>query len=708
MVNHSPTFEVFYDGAWHRADVLRKGNFSYMRGGKTYGQELDPAESNLTLDRGDIWAPKSVLSPLYGKIGQNTPGRLSIDADVRLTGEVAAWRPQRPNGGSPVTPIELGGVLRRIGRGTDPFRSPLTRAILGIQPTAFWPMDETDSATQFNDFSGGNPLLFTTGVLPGEYEDIYGMPRAAEMGTGSATAVVDASLVPAHADATWTAGFALKVTDIPSNDPRQFSPLISFNTGGNYYRWDVTLLISAFDDLTLVLKSDQGFDSTSSNHPLNGDLFDGSWHYIEYRIGFVASSNQLTVTTAIDGAQVDSGSFVPSTSVVTCGVTTVDINPWHVNFDVPFGIGAVYVKNGTPAATWAGEAINGYAGELAADRFERLLAEEGIASTVIGTAAECVAMGPQGTDPLLAQLEEIATTDDASIFETRDSLGLTMRTGASKLNQDVALTLYYNGDIVPNLVPVYGDEAIRNDVTATNPDQTQGRWVQETGPHNVQLPEDDPQGVGRYKTQLPVNTATTGGLVDAAGWRVNVGTFEGTWYAQVTVDLDAAPGLITAVNAVDIGDLVQITQLPVEDSIGDFFGLVLGIEERCEYSKRRLVTFYLMAADPYRVGVLAQTTGDTDPTVGYAETDSSVVAAGVAAGASSFTATCSPLWTTATDDFPQDVVVGGQRVAIGSVSGSSNPQTFTVYAAATPDRKIQYPIATGASITVYQPLILTL
>lgn len=616
MAEHNATFELFYDGDWHPAPVLTRDRITVMRGVKTPGNDTDPASGGLTIDNtSGLYAPKSVLSALYGKVGQNTLGRVTLDSDVRLTGETASWKPQRPVKGSGSTPVELGGVLRRIGRGTDPLRPPLTRAVLGLSPTAFWPLDEANTATQFASFASGvAPMTLTEGVLPGQYEDLRSMPRAADPGTGSMSGVVDATLVAAHADVTWTGGFAMKIGDVPLNDPLSFPALVSFYTGGTYYRWDVTLLISSLGDITMTMKSDQGFDRTYSNHLLGADLFDGTWHYYEFTVGYSTGTNKFTVTTVIDGTTVDTTSDTATTTVSTCGVREVVVNPTHQNFGA-FGISALYVRNGTAPTLYAGAAVDGYAGETAPDRFVRLCGEEGITSVVVGTAAESVAMGPQGIDPLLSQLDEIARTDDASIFETKDDVSLTMRTGPSKLNQTAALTLSYRGQVQPPLRPVFGDAGIRNDVTAKNPGGSSGRVVQETGPQNVQLPEDDPQGVGRYSTDLDVNTDSDTQLADEAGWRVNLGTYDGTWYASVTVDLDAAPGLTTAVNAVDIGDVVVLTDLPIEDSIGDFHGIVVGIEDDAP-PKRRLVTFYLAPGDPYMVGVLAATAGDTNPVMG--------------------------------------------------------------------------------------------
>jgi len=64
-----------------------------------------------------------------------------------------------------------------------------------------------------------------------------------------------------------------------------------------------------------------------------------------------------------------------------------------------------------------------------------------------------------------------------------------------------------------------------------------------------------------------------------------------------------------------------------------------------------------------------------------------------------------PLWTTLADDFPLDVVVGGQRVTLSAITGAASPQTCTVAAAG---YKIGYPVPAGSAVIIYQPIILAL
>lgn len=709
MAEHSVTFEVFYDGAWHAAPVLDRDSFRVMRGVKTPGNDTDPAEGGLTLDNASgLWAPKSVLSGLYGKIGQNTPGRASLDGDVRMTGEVASWKPQRPVKGSGYTPIELGGVLRRIGRGTDPLRPSLTRAALASGPVDYWPADDGKFATSAaNVVSGGAPLA----ALPEATVPTFSGFDAALVPAGLAAlpaynSGVLSATVRGTSATSWRMECVFAADPSISGDRR----VIQWRTptGGITDWWVETdnnsTVVSATSTWT---NGSTVFAATLDSSGTPAALADGAVHHVALDVS-QTNSTTLHYEAYVDGVLTDSGNNVAAVGRPQCGPpTTVIPNPERDSAILT--VGAIGFWSPHPSAPIDYAAVGGYAGELAAVRFPRLCAEEGITAVVAGDPDESVAMGPQGTDPLLVQLDEIARTDDASIFETKDALSLTMRTGVSKMNQDIALSVSYLGQVQPPLRPVFGDQGIRNDVTARSPNGSTGRVVQPAGyPHNVELPEDDPHGVGKYSTAVDVNTAEDSQLSYAAGWRVNLGTYDGTWYAAVTVDLDAAPGLLAAVNAVDIGDVVAITELPVEDSVGTFIGIVLGIEDDAP-PKRRLVTFYLAAADPYRVGVLAETTGDTDPTIGYAESDGATTHAAILAGATSFTVDIpsGPLWTTIADDFPQDVIVGGQRVTLTSVTGAGSPQTFNVRSAALGGLQVRYPIPANADVFVYQPLIPT-
>lgn len=65
----------------------------------------------------------------------------------------------------------------------------------------------------------------------------------------------------------------------------------------------------------------------------------------------------------------------------------------------------------------------------------------------------------------------------------------------------------------------------------------------------------------------------------------------------------------------------------------------------------------------------------------------------------------SPIWTTAAADFPFDVAVGGERMTVISISGSSSPQTFTVARSA---NGVAKPQTADTDVRLWQPAILSL
>lgn len=668
MAEHNVIFELFYDGVWNRAPVLTRASVSYRRGQQGAGAEMDPARAALTLDRGDIYAPKSATSPLRGKIGQNTPGRLTADGSVRMLGEVSSWKPVRPIRGTPYTVIELSGVLRRIGRGNDPLHSPLYRAVYALNPVAYWAMEEGRDATELSSVVTGRPPLTYTGVTFAADDSLSGslaLPQLAASGS-----VYGALTAADYAAGTWEVEWVVYMPAVPAAT----TTFMQVDTpGGSVARW-VFYIDSAFANVYGGIGYGPTGVTVVSWSSTAAISLTGQW----LKMRFSAKQN---------GGNVDARFvYLPADTYGATGGTHNESYAGTAGTPAGMSIPAAAGVAGWSVGHWASfttydisssdGASGGWPGENAAVRFGRLMTEQGISRVIVGDQPSSVLMGVQRPLPLLDLLEETANTDDGTVFEDRGVLGLTLRLGGSKQNQTPALTVSYLGHITPDLEPVLGDAGIRNDVTARNPDGSTRRAVQATGPRNVQPPSDDPQGVGRYQTSAEVNTFTSADLADAAGWRINLGTYDGTWYAEVTVDLDAAPGLTTAVNAVDIGDMIGISELPAEEAIDTVYGIVAGISEELP-AKRRLVTFYLVPADPYRTGKLAQTSGDTDPYVGYVDTDGSTTAATVAPGAASFTvATPGTLWTTVADDFPQDVVVGGQRVGVSGIVNYLNANPY--------------------------------
>lgn len=116
--------DLMVDGAWSAitGDVYQRDAIRITRGRTAEGQQVDPGRCSLTLNNRDgRYSPRNPLSPLYEKIGRNTPIRVSVhagapyleltggtdrattpdaatlditgDIDVRIEVSLADWRP---------------------------------------------------------------------------------------------------------------------------------------------------------------------------------------------------------------------------------------------------------------------------------------------------------------------------------------------------------------------------------------------------------------------------------------------------------------------------------------------------------------------------------------------------------------------------------------------------------------------------------------
>src|SRR5690606_29786452 len=111
----------------------------------------DVGECTFTLNNRDgKYSPRNPRSPLYGKIGRNTPMQLRLIENgttyILFTGEISSW-PQRWNtpGTDVWVPVTASGILRRLGAGAAPLESTLRRRIPSDPNlVAYWPFEEEE------------------------------------------------------------------------------------------------------------------------------------------------------------------------------------------------------------------------------------------------------------------------------------------------------------------------------------------------------------------------------------------------------------------------------------------------------------------------------------------------------------------------------------------------------------------------------------
>lgn len=407
-----------------------------------------PSDASLTFENRDgEMNPDNRKSTLFGSIGRNTLIQIRVGTDVRFTGQIVSWKPRRALGtvsstrGNAWVDIQAQGTIRRLGQGEPPVQSALYQTIttaIGVNPTEYWPLEagrltfssvtSGTLATSFFDpltlaqtptfqgFPGSQPSV----ALPANGTTIVEFPVASYTDTGewvAQTAWVYSSDMPPGGLATF---------DATLSNGRQIHLFLSDSSGDPLsFEAAVTDDISVFYSSSVVLTG-----TTLLNQPV---------------------SPMMSLTSAAGGTLIarllaDDGTELAELTTTGVGYGTVtqlemsNVQPGVSDPGGPLGVShAVFYAD--PAfdvdvdTVTIAQAMSGFAGETAGERFERLCALEGITGTIVGTAADTQPMGPQRPGTVLDWFGEIARTDAGIIHDTRDELGLTFRTGRSLYNQ---------------------------------------------------------------------------------------------------------------------------------------------------------------------------------------------------------------------------------------------------------------------------------
>ncbi|WP_328620729.1 hypothetical protein [Streptomyces sp. NBC_00354] len=587
-------------------------------------------------------------------------GQASISQrEYRAYAEVSAWPPRWDESGRDVyVPAEAAGILRRLGQGAKPLASTLRRRIPRAgNPIAYWPMEEGRLATQaYSPVTSVVPLT-TVGFQYAADSSLLGsdpLPRL------SAAASMSGA-VPAYASTgTWNLACVFYWPAAPASD----TVLLEFRTSGSADRIRLTGQSSGilFEGLT-----SSGATLFSSGVLTAGTDFYGAWNRLE--ITAVTSGGNVDYRVA--WANISGDGWGDTTTVAATAGTITAVSTTFGPLAEGVSLGHLGVFPSSAGTAYDG-ADDGYLGEGASARITRLCSEEGV--TVAAERAE-TALGPQVPDTLLALLGKAEAADLGVLSEDRENLGLRFRARTSYYNQPVALTLDYAtaGHVAPPLEPVDDDQRVRNDRTVVRDGGSSARAVDTTSPLSTQAP---PAGVGVYDDSRTLSLGYDSQPADIAGWLLHLGTWDEARYPTVHVNLAAAPSLIPAILALDIGDRIQIINPPSWLPPGPIDLIVEGYTETIGHPNGWDIVLNCSPAGPWTVAVT------NDSTLARADTAGSQLASGVSSSATSLSVatTSGPLWSTAGAEVPFDIQIGGEIMTVSAISGAVSPQTFTVSA----------------------------
>ncbi|MFE9853689.1 hypothetical protein ACFYPN_33585 [Streptomyces sp. NPDC005576] len=593
----------------------------------------------------------------------------------RFVGEVASWPARWDVSGKDVyVPIEAAGILRRLGQGRKPLDSTLRRSIpRAASLLAYWPMEEGALATAASSpVTGVQPLQLSraTWASATTLASSAPLPVLASAG-GDLAQMTGAVPAPGGSPTGWRVQWVYRL-DTPNATMYTFMRILT--AGGTIAEWYIQ---QSSTGSRIIGRDAGGTDIITQLIGTGLDLYN-QWNSVWFQVEQVGATVQWDIYWQDVGGA--AGHFGSSFTGTIGRVRTVGGPPGGYAAALDgMAIGHLSVFS-TPTTTAYDGALTAYDTEYASNRLARLSAESGgllpMTFTIGAPGVAQQMLGPQHAAELLDLVGDVAATDGGLLFERRDRSALHYRDRASLYNQTPGLVLNYTttGHVAPPLEPAEDDQRLRNDVTVTRDGGSSGRVEITSGPLSTLPPEQG--GVGTYDTEVTLSLGSDDQAQQIAGWLAHLGTADEPRYPAVHVMLHAAPALTSSVLGLELGDLLRIDNLPAWLPPEPALLMVRGQTEVLDlYSWD--VTFNCGPGRAWSVGVY------DDAVRGRYDTSGSQLAAAATATAPSLSVafTDGTRWVTTAShpaSFPFDALVGGERVTVTGITGTTSPQTWTV------------------------------
>ncbi|HEX5404796.1 MAG TPA: hypothetical protein VFX16_21115 [Pseudonocardiaceae bacterium] len=628
-----------------------------------------PAVCSFDLDNSAGAYSQTALSANWPNVKRGTPVRvrtiLDTTSSTRFEGFAVGFTPGFDTSAKVATTVvSAAGAYRRLGQGDTPLQSVMRTSIPTVSDlVAYWSMEDGTTATSVaSGLPGGQSMAVVSGT-----------PQFA-----TNTAYTSSSPLPVLKDGYLLVNLAPVVTssiiqvtflaDFPeaASASADGTTIVSIGTSGTITRWDLTYQTGGGLQL-------RGYDSSGLQFttPTIGFNVDGSVLRVQLQLAQDGADIDTQISTLVVGAAGAGYSTHTATGQTITGCTALAFNPHGDQTNL--AVGHAYIQTVVSDVFDLQRQLNAFDNEQAGTRFTRLCGQTGTPADTVGSLV--TGMGQQAIGTFLNLIQECATANFGVIYDGL-SAGLTFFDRVEQENLAASLTIDASaGHLMPPFAPVDDDQRLTNQWTVT----------QKNGSSAVGQDTDGPLGtdvVGLYDNSLTVNLHSSSPLQLLADWLVHEYTVEGYRYPLVALEFNQSPSLLASwldsglLSRIDITNIAEVAdQMPDRD----IRLLVQGYTEvigQFVWSLAANTSSY----DPWRLATVAEETGDTDEFLMRLDTDGAAVHTDAAVGATSISVETpsGPLWTTAADDFPLFVEIGGIRVTVTAITGSSSPQTFTV------------------------------
>ncbi|MDP9144331.1 MAG: hypothetical protein M3N43_06490 [Actinomycetota bacterium] len=519
----------------------------------------------------------------------------------RFCGEVAEWPVEwDPTLNQIITPVQAGGVLRRLSQSTDVV-SPLSRALsTGTEIIGYWPMEDPAGSTQFAPAVGGTPGVFINTVSPGQVDTVAGSLPLPDFTGGGMVATVPGSVGTAFGGGC--------VVAIPANGLTAGTNLLTLRLGGGASTI-VAYTVEYSGPTTLTEKITYSDTTTATYGPYaitavlpGGMLGRQIMLYIGmYQDGADVKTrvtiNNITPNEASVGALVSNTWTTETLGVlgqIALGVEGTGTSTLGIN---GLGMGHAFATRGYVLNQHdrKAEAARGWA------KTDNTLAARNTAydyrvrfNGVRLAAWDTLNVGAVEPAPVVEALSAIEAAGQAVMADAAGFVGIEWRplssmvTSVPKLNID-----YQAGIFVPgSLAPLDDDSILVNDQTVVSTLGDSGRYQATTGSYSV-------LNVGRYSKSdtLPVDGPAA--ALDLASWLVAQGTVDAARWPEFTLRMarDTTP---FDLRELSIGDTITLTNLPSLAGVTTVDLIVTGFVEEIDSAQWTLGIVTRLAA-PYSV-----------------------------------------------------------------------------------------------------------
>lgn len=458
--------QILVDGAWMdiTADVYLSGKIQITWGRQDWASRANTTKCPLKINNGRSrvnpaivgrYSRRNPRSDLYRKIGRNTRLRILVTTPAgivsqRFDGFVSAW-PVKWDvdavSGAPEkdvwVSIQANGIRRRLEQGSKAAPDAVRRYVGRTAALLYWPLTDGEDARQGSEIIRGSQPLRSIGTAGSFYQGQPNWGKGAlapwlepvvELPDGTQGQLT--AYIPPTVLTSWSFEYAITIPGTENLATMKLTDTGQRTDPDPQTEWQVLTLAST--NLVQVLATDRG-ETASSTSVLGQNLttttFNGSVHHLRLTVDRNASG-ECDWSLYLDGALLLSGTratpFRPLSRMSLEWLTDLGTRPETI----AVGHLTYWGPNPPPAAaTW--RAVQGYAGELAGRRIERLCAEQGVELAVQGNLDRTPAMGPQKPGTFLSLVDSAADVDGGAVHESRDTAGFAYRTRSSKYNQGV-------------------------------------------------------------------------------------------------------------------------------------------------------------------------------------------------------------------------------------------------------------------------------